>query len=129
MEQVSLPIFETPGVLAQLAPGFEYIEPARAVPAVYVRQCKTYREVCRMAWQMRRVRNMTYLMLAAYGGFYRPHVGDWFNKDDKKTRRDLPADCISTFEAIVGNTLVSQWIAWQSKLTVVEEIQAERQAA
>lgn len=128
MEQFNLPIFETPGVLAKTAPGFEYLEPAKAVSAWYVNKCKNYRQACRMAWQMRRVRNMTYIMFASYGGFTRQHVGDWFNKDDKTTRRDMPADCIATAEAILGNKLISQWVAAQSKLTVLEEMQIERAA-
>lgn len=43
--------------------------------------------------------------------------------------RDLPADAIARFESVVGNTVVSQWIASQSKLTVLEEMQASRLVA
>lgn len=129
MKQFDLPIFESPGVLAKAAPGFECMEPAKAVSGWYVSKCRTYREACRMAWQMRRVRNMTYIMFAAYGGFTRQHVGDWFNRDDKPTRRSMPADAIATAESILGNKLISQWIAAQSRLTVLEEMQIERAMA
>jgi hypothetical protein len=33
---------------------------------------------------------------------------------------------IATVERIVGNTVISQWLAQQSKLTVLEEMQAQR---
>lgn len=126
MDQFNLPIFETRGVLAKAAIGFEGIEAPRAVPSSYIKKCKTYREVCRMAWQMRRVRNMTYTMFAAYGGFTRQHVGDWFNKDDKPTRRSMPAECIADSEAILGVTIITQWLADKAKLTVLEEMQIDR---
>lgn len=67
-------------------------------------------------------------MLAAECGFVAQHVGDYLNKDDKPKRRDLPAKGIPAFEAFVGNTLVSQWVAMHAKLTIVEELQAMRAA-
>ena len=50
------------------------------------------------------------------------------NADDHPTRRDLPGQLIAAFEGVVGNTCVSQWIAAQSKLTVLEEMQAVKAA-
>jgi hypothetical protein len=99
------------------------------VPTAYVTRCKTYREAVRMAWALRRVHYMTIRQLAIDGGFYPQHVGDWLNPDDKSTRRSLPAECISRFEVVVGNTLVSQWLAHRSALTVLEEMQASRALA
>lgn len=99
------------------------------VPTHVVLQCKTYREAVRMAWALRRVHFMTFRQLAIEGGFYPQHVGDWLNADDKPKRRDLPGDCIPPFETVVGNTLVSQWLAGRAVLTVLEEMQATRLAA
>lgn len=99
------------------------------VPTYYVSLCKTYREAVRMAWGLRRVHYMNFRQLAAEGGFYFQHVGDWLNSDDKPARRDLPGDCITRYESVVGNTLVSQWLAGHSQLTVLEEMQATRLAA
>jgi hypothetical protein len=98
-------------------------------PSPLVTRCKTYREAVRMCWSLRRVHYMTLRQLAADGGFYPQHVGDWLNPDDKPKRRDLPGDCISRFEVVVGNTLVSQWLAFRSALTVLEEMQASRALA
>ena len=44
-------------------------------------------------------------------------------------RRELPARHIADVERVLGNTVISQWVAQQSKLTVLEEMQADRAAA
>lgn len=100
-----------------------------AVPFQWVRQCKTYRQAVRVAWKLRRVQYMTKAQLAAEADLYAQHVTDYLAEDDKPKRRDLPADAVARFESVVGNTLVSQWLAAQSKLTVLEELQASRVAA
>lgn len=94
-----------------------------------VAHCKTFREAVRMAWQMRRVRNMTQRQLACEAGLRPQLVTDYLNPDDLPTRRDLPGQQIAAFESVVGNTCISQWIANQSRLTVLEEMQAARVAA
>lgn len=98
-----------------------------AVPPAYVKLCKTYREAVRLAWQISRLTNQRALVEGT--GMRRQHVSDYLHPDDKPTRRSMPAQCIHQYEAFIGNTLVSQWIAAQSKLTVLEELQAERIAA
>jgi hypothetical protein len=85
----------------------------KAVPRSIVESCRTYRDAVRMAWQLKRVHGMT----------------DYLHKDDKPSRRSLPADKVAEFESVVGNRVVSQWLAAQSQLTVLEEFQAERMAA
>lgn len=105
------------------------IDAPSVAPTPYVQQCMTYREAVRMCWALRRVKRMTFRQLAAEGGFYPQHVGDWLNPDDAPKRRDLPGDNVAAFESVVGNTLVSQWLAAQSQLTVLEEMQASRVAA
>jgi len=101
----------------------------KAVPRSVIHQCPTYRDAVRMAWQLKRVKNLTKRMLAAEAGLYAPHVTDYLHADDKPSRRDLPADKVAEFESVVGNRVVSQWLAAQSQLTVLEEFQAERMAA
>jgi hypothetical protein len=110
-------------------PLYGRLEGPAVAPTRLVEYCKTYREAVRVAWTYRRIHYMTRSQLASEGGFYYQHVGDWLNPDDKPKRRDLPGDCIKAFEALVGNSIVSQWIALQAQLTVLEEAIATRNAA
>jgi hypothetical protein len=100
-----------------------------AVPNQWIRHAKSYRQAVRLAWQLRRVERMTMQQLATEAALYPQHVSDYLSADDKRSRRDLPADKVAQFEGVVGNTLVSQWIAAQSRLTVLEELQATKVAA
>jgi hypothetical protein len=100
-----------------------------AVPNQWIKHAKTYRHAVRLAWQLRRVQAMTRQQLATEAELYPQHVTDYLSDDDKPSRRDLPADKVAAFEAVVGNTLVSQWLASQSRLTVLEELQATKVAA
>ena len=121
MEQTSLPLtmarMDAPSIVSTSA----------------VTACQSYREGVRLAWKLSRVKGANakklQTLLAQEIGAYASHISDWFNQDDKPSRRSLPAHLIPAFEAYVGNTLVSQWLAAQSKLTVLEEMQAERMAA
>jgi hypothetical protein len=100
-----------------------------AVPNQWIRHAKTYRQAVRLAWKLRRIDRMTYQQLASEAELYPQHVSDYLADDDKPTRRDLPADAVARFEGVVGNTLVSQWLASRSHLTVLEELQATKVAA
>lgn len=101
----------------------------KTVPVSFVKTCYSYRQAVRIAWDNRRVTYMTKAQLAAEAGLYAQHVSDYLAKDDKPKRRDLPAEAIARFESVVGNTMVSQWLAAQSNLTVLEEMQLTRRAA
>lgn len=96
------------------------------VPPQVVASIRTYRHACRLAWKLRRTR-LTQRTLAELAGLYPSHVSDYFSVHEH--RRELPAKHIGQVEAVIGNTVVSQWIAQQSKLTVLEEVQAQRAAA
>lgn len=98
-------------------------------PTQYVAQCVSYREAVRLCWQLRRVHYMTQRQLACEAGLRPQLISDYLNADDRTYRRDLPADRIAAFEAICGNTLVTQWLATQGTLTTLEEMQATRAAA
>lgn len=91
-----------------------------------VATCKTYREAVRMCWSLRRVRNMTQARLAEEAGLYAPHVTCYLH--DGARQRDLPGGAVARFESVCGNTAITQWMALQAKLTVLEEMQAMRAA-
>lgn len=95
------------------------------VPPQVVMGLKSYRHACRLAWRLRNPR-ITYRTLAELTGCYVSHVSDYFSLH--ASRRELPARHIGTVESVIGNTVISQWVAQQSKLTVLEEMQAERES-
>lgn len=97
------------------------------VPPTSINTVKSYREAVRLCWQLRRVRNMTQARLAEEAGLYAPHVTCYLH--DGERQRDLPGQAVARFEMACGNTAITQWMALQAKLTVLEEIQAERAAA
>lgn len=102
------------------------IQPQRlVVPPRVVMRVRSYRAACRLAWKLRAVRNLTRRTLAEACGLYPPHVSDYFSVHE--TRRELPARHIAAVERVLGNTVISQWGAQQSKLTILEEMQAARQ--
>ena len=88
---------------------------------------KSYRHACRLAWRLRFVRNLTRRTLAEVAGLYTSHVSDYFSVHDN--HRELPARHIAAVEAVLGNTVISQYVAQQSKLTVLEEMQVARRHA
>jgi len=96
------------------------------VPPEVVMRITTYRQACRLAWKLRRTR-MTQRTLAEVCGLYSSHVSEYFSLHGN--RRELPARHIGPVESVIGNTVISQWIAQQSKLTVLEEMQAARRVA
>lgn len=94
------------------------------VPAQVVMGIRSYRHACRLAWKLRAVRNLTRRTLAEQTTLYTSHVSDYFSVHEN--RRELPARHIAEVERVLGNTVISQWLAQQSHLTVLEEMQAER---
>ena len=97
------------------------------VPPEVVMGVRSYRHACRLAWKLRAVRNLTRRTLAESCGLYTSHVSDYFSLHEQ--RRELPARHIAAVERVLGNTVISQWLAQQSQLTVLEEMQAARRAA
>jgi hypothetical protein len=100
-----------------------------AAPNQWIRYAKTYRQAVRLAWKFREDEGMTKQQLATEAKLYPQHVTDYLHEDDGPKRRDLPADKLAAFEKVVGNSIVSQWLAAQSQLTVLEELQATKVAA
>lgn len=105
------------------------LEGPAVVPAGLIALCATYRDAVRLCWHLRRVHYMTLRQLAAEAGLLPQHVTDYLHRDDRPGRRDLPGDRVASFEAVCGNTAITQWHARNSRLTVLEELQAERLAA
>lgn len=103
------------------------VQPQRLVlPPEAVMGIKSYRHACRLAWKLRNPR-ITQRTLAELAGLYTSHVSDYFSLH--ASRRELPARHVATVERILGNTAISQWLAQQSQLTVLEEMQAARRVA
>ena len=103
------------------------IEPPKVYPRAVVCMALTYRQAVRLAWQHRRIRGMTKQQLAGEACLYASHVTDYLHPDDAPSRRDLPAKKIPEVESALGNRILSQWMAMQSELTVLEEMQADRE--
>jgi hypothetical protein len=98
------------------------------LPNEVISKCSTYREIVRVSWAHRRIKGMTQRTLAERVGCYPSHVSDYLQADDRATRRDLPAERLNAWAATVGNWGVQQWLARQSKLTIMEEVIAQRAA-
>ena len=99
------------------------------VPSAALVFARSYREAVRWCWSMRRAKGLTTSDLAREFGFNRQHCSDYLNADDRPTRRSLPAEQIALFEEVCGNTFITQWLAARQRLTVLEELQAERHVA
>lgn len=105
------------------------LEGPAVVPPELMRTAKTYRQAVRLCWALRRLRKLTKAELAAECSLHAQHARDYFNPDDARGRRDLPAEAVRVVEAFLGNTAISQWHARNAQLTVLEEMQASRRAA
>jgi len=105
------------------------VDAPSVVPPCALRSVRSYRDAVRLCWTLRRAKGMKLSDLGREHGFTRQHVSDYLNGDDKPTRRSLPPGRIADFEDLCGNVAITQWLASRAKLTVLEEIQAERLAA
>jgi hypothetical protein len=103
-----------------------YVGP-RLIDAELVLACRTYREAVRACWDMRTRRSLTKRALAEGAGLYASHVSDYISDDD--TKRELPAKHINAFEIECGNRAISQWLARQANLTILEQFIDRRVAA
>jgi len=103
-----------------------YVGPRLIDPQI-VLACKTYREAVRACWDLRMRRNLTRRVLAEAAGLYASHLSDYLSEDDKK--RELPARHINAFEIECGNRFISQWLARQANLTILEQFIEQRAAA
>lgn len=105
------------------------MEGPSVVPPHALKNITTYREAVRLCWDLRRVKGMKPVDVAAHCGLVRQHISDYLNPDDKRGRRDLPAEAIEDFEDFCGNTAITQWLVSRAGLTLIEEMQAMRDRA
>ena len=102
------------------------------MPLSTIAACKTFREAVRLAWDNRTRKNMTQRTLAEECDLYPPHVSSYLHADpmDEKNRPrlNLPADRIDAFEEAVGNHAIRQYLNHLGRLTIMEEVIAQRTA-
>lgn len=97
------------------------------VPTEVVAGLPTWRHACRLAWKLASRRGVRQSTVAELAGLYASHVSDYFSQH--ATRRELPAKYVGLVERVLGNSVMSQWLAHQGELTVLEELQATRSQA
>lgn len=109
------------------------VDGPKGVAQSQIKSIASYREAVRACWTHRRSQRMTRATLAEMTGMYAQHISDYLADSDLdrkgKERRDMPAKYIAAFESVCGNTYVSQWVANQSGLTVLEGVIADKKAA
>lgn len=105
------------------------IDAPSVVPPSVLKTVRTYRAAVRLCWALRRAKGLRVIDLGRDYGFTRQHVSDYLNDDDLPTRRSLPPERINDFEDLCGNTAITQFLVGRARLTVLEELQAERNAA
>lgn len=98
----------------------------RIVSGDVVGGCKQYRDAVRMCWSMRVRSKMSKTAYAAEVGCYPSHLSGYVS--DEKGRRQLPAEYVAAFEVACGNRCITQWLAAQANLTILETFIQQRAA-
>ena len=113
--------------MAQLSlPMLTVYEGPRLVSHDAISGSQSYREAVRLCWSMSTRKTLPKTLLAQEAGCYASHVTDYLS--DKPEKRDLPAKHIAAFEVSCGNRAISQWLAAQAHLTILEQFLNQRQA-
>lgn len=115
--------------LQHVLPLLGRIDAPSVVPPALLKQIRNYRAAVRLCWALRRAKGLRVTDLGRDHGFTRQHVSDYLNDDDLPTRRSLPPERIHDFEDLCGNTAITQFLVARARLTVLEELQAERAAS
>lgn len=108
-------------------PMLTYYEGPRLISQEALGGIVTYRDAVRACWALRTRRNLTHRMLAVEAMLYASHVSDYLAESE--TKRELPAKHIAAFEESCGNRAISQWLARQAHLTILEQFIEPRRAA
>lgn len=109
-------------------PMLTYYTGPRLVSPEILAAVLSYRDAVRVCWQLRSRRNLTRRALAEEAGLYASHVSDYLS--ELETKRELPAKHIAAMEVACGNRVITQWLAQQAKLTILEQfIEPQRVAA
>lgn len=103
------------------------------LPDEAIARIHSYRQAVLTAWAHRRTKGLTQRgLLERMGRGHPAHVSDWLHSAPRdtagNTRRELPAECIPAFELAVGNHCITQWLARQARVTLMEEVMARRAA-
>ena len=99
-------------------PMFSVYNGPRLVDHDLVKAATSYRDAVRLCWDQRTRKNLPKTVLAMEAGCYASHMTDYLSDDE--TRRELPAKHIAAFELSCGNRAISQWLAAQAHLTILE---------
>ena len=112
--------------------GLAMICHTRTVPHDQIMKAKNYREALQWCRQVSKRRVASHRTIAEETGMRETHLSQYFNtsptSDSGHKYRCLPAEMIPVIEKFYGNTFISQWLAYQAGLTVLEEIQLARAA-
>jgi hypothetical protein len=101
-------------------------EGPRLLQPQIVQACKTYRDAVKACWTNRLRTRLTKAQIAEETGCYPSHVTDYLS--DKETSRNLPAERIAAFEVSCGNRVITQWLAAQAHVTILESFIQARTA-
>ena len=102
-------------------------EGPRLVAPVVVEACKTYREAVKTCWSLKTRTRLTKAQMAEETGCYPSHITDYLS--EKESTRNLPAERIAAFEVSCGNRVITQWLAAQAQVTILETFIQARAAA
>lgn len=91
----------------------------RLVDPELIDACRSYRQAVRACWLLRSRPSLTQRQLAVDAALYASHVSEYVSDDERK--RELPAKHVNDFELACGNRFVSQWLARQANLTILEQ--------
>jgi len=101
------------------------VQPQRlVVPHEVVMGLRSWRHACRLAWKLRNPR-ITLRTFAELTDSYVSHCSDYFSVHH--TRRELPARKAGMACLLLGNTVLVQWLAQESRVTLMEELNAQRE--
>jgi hypothetical protein len=98
----------------------------RIVAGDVVEACKQYRDAVRMCWSLRVRNRMAKTAYAAEIGCYPSHLSGYVS--EQEGRRQLPAEFVAAFEVACGNRCITQWLAAQANLTILEQFITARAA-
>ena len=96
----------------------------KLVSHAVVSNIRTFREAVRTCYGLRTRKHLTLRVLAEEAGLYASHVSDYLSGSSDK--RELPAKYINEFEISCGNRVISQWMAAQAQLTILEQFIGEQ---
>lgn len=98
------------------------------LPRDLIMAAPTFREACRLCWMKRTRRNLMQRTVAEETGMRPSHITEYLSADPAK--REMPARYIAAFEVSMGNRAITQWLAWQASLTILEQfIDTQQQVA